>query len=106
MLELWLGKKVYENFAGGDEVENVAKKITVAALVSGIVVVVMYVLFGTWAAMLSWKANTLAEWGTAPKVIFSLFAFFGGISYLFNYFVMKYDLVLTIEKLRSGLIRT
>ena len=53
---------------------------------------------GAYAAYLSWTVNTLVEWGTVPKVIFSFFAFITGTSYLLTYFVHKYDLILALRK--------
>ena len=75
---------------------------------SGVVIffiVLMYLIeiaLGIWAAMLSWKSNSLIEWGTGFKVLFSIFAFFGGWHYLLIHLINKQDLILAIRKSKAG----
>ena len=75
---------------------------------SGVVIffiVLMYLIeiaLGIWAAMLSWKSNSLIEWGTGFKVLFAFFAFFGGWNYLLIHLINKQDLILAIRKSKVG----
>jgi hypothetical protein len=59
---------------------------------------------GILACYLSWKSNTLIEWGTGFKVLFAFFAFFGPINYLFSHLIHKYDLLTYIKKERTGTV--
>ena len=65
---------------------------------------VFFVGFGTWAAWLSWDANTLVDWDTIPKCIFSFFAFLGGLSYLIGYFIYKWDLVMGLRAYKKPVL--
>ena len=62
---------------------------------------IIWLLIGGWAAHLSWKANTLVGWDLIPKIIFSIFAFLLGVSYLITYFIYKMDLVNYISASKS-----
>ena len=66
--------------------------------------IIFFVGFGAWAAWLSWDANTLVEWDTIPKSIFSCFAFLAGLTYLISYFIHKWDLVMGIRACKKPLV--
>jgi hypothetical protein len=95
MFELYLGRKVYERFQTTEEsnASPVEEKTSAAKTVLTIVYITILVGIGAYGAYISWAANTLAGWGTVAKVIFSLFAFLFGLSYLITYFIHKLDLV-------------
>lgn len=61
----------------------------------------LWVLIGSFAAYLSWTANSLVGWHTVFKVLFSLFAFLFPASYLFVHLVHRYDLILHIRRLTA-----
>lgn len=84
-------KKNKEEFA---TIEASAESSVVGWIIWSIIVIPL----GAFAAYLSWDANTLVEWDTIPKVIFSFFAFLTGISYLISYVIYKYDMVIALRK--------
>jgi len=126
MLDLLFAKKLYDNFADAAVAPApAAVTITTPSTNTGVapatpaaatkpapapkstVAIVLFIIFGIvwlglclWAASLSWRSNTAAEWSTFPKVIFSLVAFLNGIPYLFSHLLHKYDLLCQIEKLK------
>jgi hypothetical protein len=55
-------------------------------------------LLGGAAAYLSWTSNTLIVWNTAWRVLFAVFAFLFGMSYLVTYVVCRLDMVLYIKR--------
>lgn len=80
-----------------------SKSMSTGVKIGWMIYSIFSIVIGSWAAYLSWTANTAAEWGTGWKVFFSFFAFLCGSSYLFSYFIYKYDLVTVINKLSPPL---
>lgn len=102
-MDTFAAQVVYEHFTDSSSKTTTttkSKSLSTGAIIGWILYAIFTVAIGSWAAYLSWKANTLAEWGTGWKVLFSFFAFFCGFSYLFTYLIHKYDLVIVINKLR------
>ena len=65
----------------------------------GLIIFGLFILvFGGYAAYLSWYANTLVHWDTGFKILFSFFAFITGFSYLIGYLIYKMDLVSYIRR--------
>jgi len=76
-----------------------SKSSTSAMSIVGLILtIIILIIFGAWAAKLSWAANSLVGWGNPVKVLFAFFAFLNGISYLFAYLIYKVDLVNYIKK--------
>lgn len=65
----------------------------------GIVFFLIFVGFGIWAAVFSWRSNTVAQWTTGFKVFFAFIAFFNGLGYLLGHLIYKVDLLTRIEQL-------
>ena len=105
MFELYLGKRLYENFKSDESSESETEPTDTAASTGKIIWTIVYVIIliglGAYGAYISWEANTLAGWGTVGKVIFSFFAFLFGLSYLITYFIHKLDLVNAIVLLKG-----
>lgn len=81
--------------------------VGVFAIISLIFTVMWFIftiVFGIWAAKLSWKANTLVDWDDSYKYLFSFFAFMGGVSYLLSYLIYKSDLVNALSKLKPVVV--
>lgn len=70
----------------------------------GIISLIFVILFGSYAAYLSWFANSLINWQTGWKIFFSFFAFFGGFSYLMTYLIHKLDLLNYIRRSKGEVI--
>ena len=117
-MDLYLGKLVYEKFTDATPPTTTtpptatapatpatapapatptATKWTAWSVIGSIISFAIMAAFGSWAAYLSWQANSLAGWGMFGKGVFSFFAFFNGLGYLVSYFIMKYDLVQVIN---------
>lgn len=80
-----------------------AEGFAIFGIIIMIVVFIFTVIIGGYSAYLSWYANTLIEWGTGYKVLFSFFAFLSGVSYLLSYLIYKLDLLNNIRR-SKGLI--
>jgi len=73
-------------------------KFTAGSIFGFIFMFIFIIVFGAYAAYLSWKSNSLIEWGTGWKILFSIFAFMAGFSYLISYLIYKADLVAYINR--------
>ena len=94
-MDSFLIKKIYEKFTDSPDAATEAKpkEKEKDSYVGLIIAVIVLVSLGGWAAMLSWKANSLVGWNVFAKVFYALFAFLFGFSYLFSYLIYKWDLV-------------
>lgn len=67
---------------------------------------VIVVMIGSFAAYLSWTSNSLVYGNSAAhlllKVLFAMFAFFFGLTYLFMYMIFRWDLVSKLSELSKG----
>ena len=92
MLDLFIAKRYLsknkEGFVSFNGINN-----TIAT----VIMFVIGLALGIWAAMLSWEANALAGWGFVPKLIFALFSFLTSVSYLLTYLIYKLDLVMPLK---------
>jgi hypothetical protein len=96
--------------AGGPTVEGFAEKsgtltVDTEVVAKGVsilvvLVVVLVVVTGIPAAVLSWRSNARIGWNPAMRVLFSFFAFLMGIAYLINHLVHKLDLLRFIQGAR------
>lgn len=102
MLEIYLGKKLYERFSE----ENESEVKNIGGVVPLLIVLLVLISIGGYSAYLSWGANSLAGWGILSKIFFSFFAFLSGISYLIAYFIYKLDLVHTIVRMTPPMVMT
>jgi hypothetical protein len=64
-----------------------------------IVSVVFLILFGVPAAYLSWTSNTTVGWHWGFKLVFALFAFTFGLTYLVAHLLHKLDLLMLVRRL-------
>lgn len=84
--------------------ENIYTKIqaregaTSADRISSILFIIVWVLLGAMSAYLSWWSNTLIQWDTHFKVLFSLGAFLFPIYYLLMFFIGKLSLIRYIQR--------
>jgi len=59
---------------------------------------VIYLILGIYAAKLSWHSNTKAGWNNGYKVIFAIFAFMFPITYTTAHIIFKLDLLSKIKE--------
>ena len=59
----------------------------------GIIVLIIYILLGLYAAKLSWNSNSRIHWDTGFKIFFAIFAFLSPLSYLPSHLIYKVDLL-------------
>ena len=64
-----------------------------------VLVFILYLALGVYAAKLSWYSNTKAGWSQGYKVLFSIFAFMFPITYITAHVLFKLDL---LKKLKGG----
>lgn len=62
---------------------------------------VLSAVVGSYAAWLSWKANTVFELSTPWKIVFAIFAFIGGVTYLISYAVYRWKETEYTKKLKA-----
>ena len=62
-----------------------------------ILVFVLYLALGIYAAKLSWFSNTKAGWSQGYKVLFALLAFMFPITYISAHILFKLDLLSRIK---------
>lgn len=94
----WLGivkSETKEGFA------TQRRKWTPIAIIILILYCILTIVIGGYAAWLSWEANDLAGYGIFLKVLFAMFAFFFGTTFLVIYLICKFDLVMTIKKAKG-----
>ena len=102
MTTLWfVGKWLSENMEdeNGQPVDRPFLGLTWG--VTAMVVTLTFAL-GIPAAYLSWTSNALADWGVFFRFIFALVAFFYCVEYLLAYMVFRYDLVGTLQRVKTG----
>ena len=73
-----------------------------AILLFSIVLFVVEVAFGCFAAYLSWTSNGLIGWGTLARVFFAACAFFSGVHYMITHLVNKLDLIRFIQASKAN----
>jgi hypothetical protein len=67
-----------------------------------VIIIIFYVLFGAFAAYLSFASNSIVGWNIYWKVFFSFCAFFiGNVNYIVTYLIHKLDLILIVNKLQG-----
>ncbi len=64
-----------------------------------VLVFILYLALGVYAAKLSWYSNTKAGWSQGYKVLFAIFAFMCPITYITAHVLFKLDL---LKKLKGG----
>ena len=64
-----------------------------------VLVFILYLALGVYAAKLSWYSNTKAGWSQGYKVLFAIFAFMFPITYITAHILFKLDL---LKKLKGG----
>lgn len=96
-MDVYIGKRLYEKFVAppGPKAKELAQQWTFGSVVG----IILLIGLGSWAAFLSWEANTLVGWSVVAKVIFSFLSFLNGAGYLLSYAFMKYDLIVAIRAL-------
>lgn len=75
------------------------------AIIGTIIAGLLYLGILAWAAMLSWKSNTIAGWSFLPKLIFAVLSALFAISYLITHAIYKLDLLMVIDKLQPALVQ-
>jgi hypothetical protein len=63
---------------------------------------IVYLILGFYAARLSWYSNTKAGWSNGYKVLFAIFAFMFPITYITAHIIFKLDLLAKIKGGQSG----
>lgn len=63
-----------------------------------ILVFIIYLILGIYAARLSWYSNTKAGWSQGYKVLFAIIAFMFPITYITVHILFKVDLLSRISK--------
>ena len=58
---------------------------------------IVYLLLGFYAAKMSWYSNTRAGWSNGYKVLFAIFAFMFPITYITAHIIFKLDLLAKIK---------
>ena len=84
------------------ETKDTPKPMNKGGKVALIIFLVISSIVGFYAAYLSWKANTVFELTTPVKVVFSFFAFLGGISYLLSYVIYRWKETEYVIKIKTG----
>lgn len=64
-----------------------------------VLVFILYLALGVYAAKLSWYSNTKAGWSQGYKVLFAIFAFMFPVTYITSHVIFKLDL---LKKLKGG----
>jgi hypothetical protein len=64
-----------------------------------VLVFILYLALGIYAAKLSWYSNTKAGWSQGYKVLFAILAFMFPITYITAHVLFKLDL---LSKIRGG----
>ena len=64
-----------------------------------VLVFILYLVLGVYAAKLSWYSNTKAGWSQGYKVLFAIFAFMFPLTYITAHVLFKLDL---LKKLKGG----
>ena len=72
--------------------------ISIAVIVSLILLFLVDIALAIFAVNLSWSSNSLIGWNTFAKVFFALVAFLNGASYLVIHLVNKLDLTTYVRK--------
>lgn len=67
-----------------------------------ILVFIIYLILGIYAARLSWYSNTEAGWSQGYKVLFAIIAFMFPITYITVHILFKLDLLSIISKGSKG----
>jgi hypothetical protein len=63
-----------------------------------LLVLIIYLVVGIYAAKLSWYSNTLAKWSQGYKVLFAIVAFMFPFTYITAHILFKLDLLERIKK--------
>ena len=86
-----------ENYHGckKDEIEEKDRLSTPLIMLMFLV----YLILGFYAAKLSWYSNTKAGWSNGYKVLFAIFAFMFPITYITAHIIFKLDL---LAKMKGG----
>ena len=58
---------------------------------------IVYLILGIYAARLSWFSNTKAGWSNGYKVLFAIFAFMFPVTYITAHIIFKLDLLAKIK---------
>lgn len=58
---------------------------------------IIYLILGIYAARLSWFSNTKAGWNNGYKVLFAIFAFMFPVTYITAHIIFKLDLLSKIK---------
>lgn len=69
-----------------ENIENVSLPVLM-------LIFVLYIMLGIYAAKLSWYSNTIVGWSDGYKVLFSVFAFMFPVTYISAHIVFKMDLL-------------
>lgn len=77
---------------------------TTGGIIAGVFSLIFIIVFGSYAAYLSWRSNSLINWGTGWKIFFGFFAFLFGFNYLVSYLIFKADLVAYIRRSKGEII--
>lgn len=85
-----------ENYYGCDKSEEIEQKDRISTPLVMLIFVV-YLILGIYAARLSWYSNTKAGWNNGYKILFSIFAFMFPITYIIAHIIFKLDLLAKIK---------
>lgn len=66
-----------------------------------VVLFILYLALGIYAAKLSWYSNTIAGWSQGYKVLFAIIAFMFPITYITAHILFKLDLLSRIKRKKS-----
>ena len=69
-----------------------------------VILISIYLILSFTASYFCWKHNTKIGWGTASKILFSLFVIFMPFEYLIMYLTHKSDLLTYMERTNTEFI--
>ena len=85
-----------ENYYGCPKSEEIEQKERLSTPLV-MLIFIMYLILGVYAAKLSWYSNTKAGWNNGYKILFAIFAFMFPITYITAHIIFKLDLLAKIK---------
>lgn len=74
--------------------DNVKEEVSSTETIIGIIA---FIAFGIAAVYFSWVSNTVCEWNVGFKIIYAIFAFLFGLSYVIIYVINRMDAIWMIK---------
>ncbi len=81
-----------------DDNNNLISQFHAFGIVFSVGLILLELVLGVWAAVLSFKSNRFIGWGAAPSVLFAIFAFLFNILYLLTHLICKCDIISFVRK--------